>query len=273
MSTQLDSAGAILLYHRIDGLDRPDSLSVPVKTFRHHMNLVRDRFRPAALQDLVNGRVKARRDRPAVAITFDDGYLDNLTQASPILVERGLPATFFLTTANLDDPQPYWWDVLAGYAGPDRKDLHDTMVHASLADRTAALDRVKVSAAGSRLPRPMSGAEILALASQPAHTIGAHTVNHLFLPAQADDAVEGELQTCRQTLERLLGTPITAVAYPYGGVTGAIASVAAAAGFTCGLTVQKGIVNSQSDVMLLPRIEVTATMDLAAELSGVFGDL
>lgn len=270
MSRRLDSTGAILLYHRIDDLDRSDSLCVPIRTFRRHMDLVRTRFTPVALDDLVEGRVVTPQDRPAVAITFDDGYVDNLTQASPILVELGLPATFFVTTAHVDDPQPFWWDVLADYDGNDRRHLHDTMVHAALADRTALLGRTGMPAAGARLPKPMSGAEIRILASRPAHTIGAHTVNHLFLPSQPDDAVERELRGCRQLLERLLDAPVTAVAYPYGGVTAAVATTAAVAGYTCGVTVHKGVVSSQSDVMLLPRIEVSADTDLDAELSEVF---
>ena len=103
-----------------------------------------------------------------------------------------------------------------------------------------------------------------------ARAFGAHTVNHLFLPSQPDDAVERELRGCRQLLERLLDAPVTAVAYPYGGVTAAVATTAAVAGYTCGVTVHRGVVSSQSDVMLLPRIEVSADTNLDAELSEVF---
>ncbi len=45
-------------------------------------------------------------------MTFDDGYVDNLTVASPILTEFGIPATFFVTTARLTETHEFWWDTL-----------------------------------------------------------------------------------------------------------------------------------------------------------------
>ena len=49
----------------------------------------------------------------AVALTFDDGYLDNLVEyAAPVLERAGLPATFFLTSGWLGRPGEYWWDTL-----------------------------------------------------------------------------------------------------------------------------------------------------------------
>jgi len=57
----------------------------------------------------IEGRLPTR----AVAITFDDGYLDNLTQAAPILRRYGAPATLFLATGPMANGRPYWWDELA----------------------------------------------------------------------------------------------------------------------------------------------------------------
>ncbi|WP_158607382.1 polysaccharide deacetylase family protein [Rhodohalobacter sp. SW132] len=47
----------------------------------------------------------------AVALTFDDGYLDNFTTAKPLLEKYSVPATFFITDSYLGG-QPFWWDEL-----------------------------------------------------------------------------------------------------------------------------------------------------------------
>ncbi|WP_233635598.1 polysaccharide deacetylase family protein [Hymenobacter setariae] len=52
--------------------------------------------------------------RRSIAITFDDGYLDNYLQASPLLTRYQLPATFFVVSENVGLNQEFWWDELAG---------------------------------------------------------------------------------------------------------------------------------------------------------------
>lgn len=101
----------VLLYHRIadvDQADDPGGMVVPPELFRQHMTALRDWF------DLVPAReVLAPHERPTAAVTLDDGYLDNLEQAVPLLRQLGVPATFFIVADALQpDPPEYWWDRL-----------------------------------------------------------------------------------------------------------------------------------------------------------------
>jgi peptidoglycan/xylan/chitin deacetylase (PgdA/CDA1 family) len=50
--------------------------------------------------------------RRAVAITFDDGYADNLLVAKPLLERHEAPATMYLSPGLLDGHSPFWWDAL-----------------------------------------------------------------------------------------------------------------------------------------------------------------
>jgi peptidoglycan/xylan/chitin deacetylase (PgdA/CDA1 family) len=113
----------------------------------------------------------------------------------------------------------------------------------------------------------MSGAEIQRLASRPGHRIGAHTVNHLFLPTQPPNVVRQELSVCKQQLEHLLQKPVSALAYPYGAASDDVVRQAAAAGFTTGVTVRREPVTAGVDALRVPRIEVDAGTDLRTLLA------
>jgi peptidoglycan/xylan/chitin deacetylase (PgdA/CDA1 family) len=268
--------GIILCYHRIatDSRD-PYSLCISPSEFRRQMEFVRTWFCPVALRELAQSGAQES-SRPGLAVTFDDGYLDNLTEASPVLEELGLPATFFVTSAGLVEPHVYWWDVLARSPVPDKPKVHHTLVHADLNMRhqiMTELDLTPGCRPDETMPRPMSAEEIRTLASKANHEVGVHTTNHLFLPSQPSDVCTRELVDCKASLERLLNRPVSSVSYPFGGENEDIASVAKAAGFDIGVTVRHGVVKHDADPLRLPRIEVKAGMDLTMVLHGLVGTL
>jgi peptidoglycan/xylan/chitin deacetylase (PgdA/CDA1 family) len=87
-------------------------LSVAPKRFSQHLDLVAEHYQPLRLVELL---ARLRDGDPVdrcLALTFDDGYADNLLQAKPLLEERGVPATVFTATAHVRDQQPFWWDEL-----------------------------------------------------------------------------------------------------------------------------------------------------------------
>jgi peptidoglycan/xylan/chitin deacetylase (PgdA/CDA1 family) len=105
---------AILMYHRIATPDvDPWGLSVSPEMFAEQVQALRLR-RTMLSMDAFVARLRSR-DLPhdAVALTFDDGYSDNLRQAKPILQAAGVPATVFLTTGRIGASEAFWWDELA----------------------------------------------------------------------------------------------------------------------------------------------------------------
>jgi peptidoglycan/xylan/chitin deacetylase (PgdA/CDA1 family) len=105
---------AILMYHRIATPDvDPWGLSVSPERFAAHVQTLRARRKIFSMDAFV-ARLRSR-DLPhdAVALTFDDGYSDNLHQAKPILEAAGVPATVFLTTGRIGTGKEFWWDELA----------------------------------------------------------------------------------------------------------------------------------------------------------------
>lgn len=94
----------ILMYHRITEPEGKDAaLSVSPKTFEKQMEFLKShRYRVISLEELIQ-RLRARRSAPfnTVVITFDDGTVDNIGKAYPILRKMNLPATIFMITDNI----------------------------------------------------------------------------------------------------------------------------------------------------------------------------
>ncbi len=97
----------ILCYHRVFAPESdPHLLAVSPERFRAQMEVVRRRGRPLALDAL--GNFPAR----GIVVTFDDGYLDNLENAWPILRATEIPATIYVATGNVGTNREFWWDDL-----------------------------------------------------------------------------------------------------------------------------------------------------------------
>lgn len=102
--------GLILAYHRIADPERdPQLLAVSPKNFREHLDVLKRNFYPDSLRTCSNG---VRAKRPLVALTFDDGYVDNFQFAKPILEQADVRATFFVTSGFVDTDREFYWDEL-----------------------------------------------------------------------------------------------------------------------------------------------------------------
>jgi peptidoglycan/xylan/chitin deacetylase (PgdA/CDA1 family) len=103
----------ILAYHRVAAPQGdPQLMCVAPERFADHLRVIRECGVGLSLRHLVHERAARRVTRRGVVITFDDGYLDNLENAEPLLRRAGLPATVFVTTGGLEDGHPFWWDEL-----------------------------------------------------------------------------------------------------------------------------------------------------------------
>jgi len=93
----------ILMYHSVGSFVYGDNLglhTISEKRFRQHLDVLSD-MRSAPLLPLLISE-----NELSVAITFDDGYADNLHIAAPLLAERGIPFTVFVTTDFIRNNEP-----------------------------------------------------------------------------------------------------------------------------------------------------------------------
>lgn len=119
---------AILMYHRVAAPDYdPWRLSVSPANFADQMRVLKATRNVLALDALIAGLRDGSLPPRATAITFDDGYQDNLIEAVPILERFEMAATIFPVMSAIDSGQPFWWDELAelilGNPEPRRLDI------------------------------------------------------------------------------------------------------------------------------------------------------
>jgi peptidoglycan/xylan/chitin deacetylase (PgdA/CDA1 family)/glycosyltransferase involved in cell wall biosynthesis len=283
-------AGAILMYHRVADPPSTDvhGLCVRPDEFAHQMATLRERFHPMPLVEFVEAARRGDLPEGAVAVTFDDGYLDALSTARPILERHAIPATFFLTSDRLDVEHEFWWDALerallgsgdrpssltvtlAGAAGPlstrtadERRlafwDLYSALQGLSSGDRARRISEVLAWSGAGTMPsagaRPMTVDEVRALAASPLFTIGAHGVHHDRLPAHSEEAQRADVVDCRRALEEIIGRPVTAFAYPYGAWSAVTARLVRQAGFALAVTCDDEPVRPGGDPWRLPRFD------------------
>lgn len=105
--------GVILLYHRVAEVPSdPFKLCVKPCHFAEHLEVLKKHSHPVSLQQLVRAVQDGKPVNRSVAITFDDGYADNLYNAKPLLERYNIPATVFVATGNLEYEREFWWDEL-----------------------------------------------------------------------------------------------------------------------------------------------------------------
>jgi peptidoglycan/xylan/chitin deacetylase (PgdA/CDA1 family) len=199
-------------------------------------------YRFVALEEIEGGLPAGR----YAAITFDDGYANNLA-ALDILRAHEVPSTIFVATANLDTDRRYWWDAV--YMERRRQGRSAAEIDRELEWLTPQpaqeLDRYlraelgdEVFASRGGLDRVLTSAEARTLAAERLVSLGNHTVDHLVLPGLDDAAIREQLVSAQATLATLGGSAPPSIAYPEGAYDDRVVRIAREAGFRVGVTVE-----------------------------------
>lgn len=106
-------SGIVLMYHRVADVPiDPFGLCVTPKHFAEQLAVLKQDYQLLSLQQMVEAVQTRTLPKRAIAITFDDGYADNLYVAKPLLEQYGVPATVFVATGKLEEAREFWWDEL-----------------------------------------------------------------------------------------------------------------------------------------------------------------
>jgi len=160
-----------------------------------------------------------------VGITFDDGYLNNLTQALPVLQRHGFSSTCYAVSSLLGKTNE--WDRDIGIAQVPLMD-------------------------GGQLRRWLAGGQ----------EVGSHTRNHVRLLQSEPATALAEMTQDKSALEGLLGTPVEHFCYPYGEYAPQHVEMARQAGFHTVTTTCRGRSVVKGNLLELPRVPVVRSTSL-----------
>lgn len=227
---------------------------------------------------------------PFVAVTFDDGYVDTLEVALPVLRAHEAPATVYVTPGFAERTATLWWfdleDAIAAVARVE-VDLglgYEVLPTETPAEKTAAFERIYwdlregpeerlraviadlarrcgIDTTGTVARLCLDWDGIRRLADDPLVTIGAHTMTHPMLARHLPGVALHEMAASRQVIEARIGRPVRHFAYPVGdpGSAGPREFEAAAAlGFATAVTTRPGMLFAEhaASCTALPRVSL-----------------
>ncbi len=295
----LAGRGAILMLHHVRKQKSPSfSPNAHLAIDPSFLDNLLARLKDRGAEIVSLEKAVERLQRPAepgegrfVAITLDDGYRDNLTEAVPVFRKHKAPFTIFVAPGLIDGEACLWWeDLEAVIASRSHIVMHSPKRGVSFDLSTAALKRrafaellafftnevseeeqrrmvaelawqAGIDCKSHLSEQMMDWAEIAALSSDPLCTIGAHTIHHYAVARLAPEAAAFEMSQSAQTIEMETGTKPRHFAYPYGYAAAAGPrdfAIARECGFSSALTTRHGVLYDEHAAHLhaLPRISI-----------------
>lgn len=275
-------------------------MAVSIESFKKQMEFLSKNYNVVPLEELIyNIKENKKLPRKAIAITFDDGYANNYTNAYPILKENNLPATIFLATDYIDTGKLLWfdqvWQILKSYDDLSKIEIPDNICEEDLRvkllkiftdnslERDVCADLVTslmkkmnekkrsmlIKYMEERFPPNKQEESLMLSWNQVVEmgtnriSIGAHTKSHPNLPELSEQETEIEIMEGKKEIERRINKKVICFAYPYGNFNDKIKALVTKAGFDCACTTIRGKHRLNSDLFELKRISVTENLTLS----------
>lgn len=236
----------VLIYHRVTVLPLDSQLlCVSPDNFNAHLQELAQNYRVVPLYQMLEECRNCTLFPNTISLTFDDGYLDNLTNALPLLEKYGLHATIFVTSGMVGSDEEFWWDAverifLTGIKLPQellfaghRWQLYTDEDKLTTCDDVCSILRdcspdvmdqslqtlfswAGVSKVGRDSHRIINHSQLIKLAASPCIEIGSHAKHHVRLSRLSPQQQLIELMASRQQLEAVLGKTVRLFSYPFG---------------------------------------------------------
>lgn len=273
----------ILMYHGVcNTANNPfNSRHCYVSDFENQIKYLSKNANIISLKDFFDGKFDASKCN--IAITFDDGYRNNLTLAAPILDKYKVKASMYITGLHTTDEPIIWADFyqIASYYTTkniflnneeytksgnayfrirDKKNLLEIIKHEQpeYSFKVELYQQLKeefnaVKNSRSELWELMNEKEIQELSNYKSITIGSHGFLHNNLGNIKSVNAKEELQQSKKYLENLLQQSVDEIAYPDGSYSNDVVTYAQALGFDYQLAADNFIRESDQEFLYLKK--------------------
>ncbi len=246
----------VISYHRVvedfasSAENSIHSMLISRTMLEQHLDWLGRRYRFISLDEL-GARLEAKegREDPAVAITFDDGYMDFYDHALPILKRKGVPAAVFVVTDLVGTKRIQIHDklhlLLARQSRPGEgsptpfqatRALLESLPQAEIEKVIQALEPEVPIAEETLRPFYSLTWEMLDEIRRAGITIGSHTRTHVLMTHESSQRVMAEVAESRDAIEARLGESVRHFAYPGGLFNTSSVEAVAGAGYRFGYT-------------------------------------
>lgn len=278
--------GDILMLHRVTSkgatLQKNKALEITPNQFENIILSYKKRhYQFVSLDEFISiKRTKSFfKKQKYIAVTFDDGYKDNLIEALAVCKKHAVPFTVYISTDVVNHKAFFWWYVLEemlmnkqqiniqgktySLKNIDEKNRVFDMVHAQLSTKDTNDCKKWFEDAGiewqelnERLNHDLclSVDELVQLSSDSLCTIGSHTISHARLTRQSHEQRYAELFRSKQELEKIICKPILHFSYPYGDMNKEVAQLVQKVGYESAVTVREGLVRKKERLCELSRV-------------------
>ncbi|MDZ4751150.1 MAG: polysaccharide deacetylase family protein [Flavobacteriales bacterium] len=267
MRSKERSSGSILMYHNVVPDDSPIfNLRTHRKVdFENQIRYLSQNYRIVRLADI--------KEKWDIAITFDDGLSNNYSVAAPVLELYQAPASFFITTGNIDTSKAHWNDELEW----DCSKIKESVFFEHVEYKAHPQHKIFVDSAGKRLTHElkklplkeiesfitalkkdmsvsekipalyhtMSSNEIRILSENPLFSIGSHCENHVPLLQLTEPEQRAELVKSKSILEKITALEVNTIAFPDGSYDTSILQMAFEIGYKDSFGVGSGLTSGR----------------------------
>lgn len=232
---------SVLNYHRVmPATDLSNEQALSPELFSRQLAILKQYFCVLPLPEAMARAQQQQLPKNTVVITIDDGFADCYDFVFPLLQQHQLSATFFISTAGLE--QGYLWENQISQAicqapvslksvkvcaqefslasEEERRhsltQLLELVKYQSLSGRQQSIDALLAQTGQPVMQHQFVTEQQLQLMHQAGMTIGAHTVHHPILALESDEQALQEIAQSKARLEQITGSPIEYFAYPNG---------------------------------------------------------